>query len=366
MEQELIDIYAAYFSKLKKQFNKHYPNVDIKYDANFDDLKQSKQLNFNELKELEFYMTLNFKDKMLYSKVLEADFYEHAKQYRTLSNALNCAGFYNLAIYITAYDKIIKLDKKLDYLKQQNGYDFAEAKMYINYDLGKTLDAYYQSKKYFEKQIMQQLHNESKFEKCEPYPAPEIVEDIEYEAKHLMNCARQLDNIEKLEGGFFYNYQTQAKLLLNAFKPEPEIKDLCEHEHCDCEHGIIKSAIKHTINITIYILIITFVLNLIIYFIGEERLSHILNSTPVIGPIIAALVGLIPNCASSVIITQLYVSDVLNFATMISGLLVNTGVGLLVLFRTNDDLKENIKITVLLFAIGAIFGIFFDLIGFMI
>lgn len=147
---------------------------------------------------------------------------------------------------------------------------------------------------------------------------------------------------------------------------EPEIKDLCEHEHCDCEHGIIKSAIKHTINITIYILIITFVLNLIIYFIGEERLSHILNSTPVIGPIIAALVGLIPNCASSVIITQLYVSDVLNFATMISGLLVNTGVGLLVLFRTNDDLKENIKITVLLFAIGAIFGIFFDLIGFMI
>ena len=147
---------------------------------------------------------------------------------------------------------------------------------------------------------------------------------------------------------------------------EPEIKDLCEHEHCDCEHGIIKSAIKHTINITLYILIITFVLNLIIYFIGEERLSHILNSTPVIGPIIAALVGLIPNCASSVIITQLYVSDVLNFATMISGLLVNTGVGLLVLFRTNDDLKENIKITVLLFAIGAIFGIFFDLIGFMI
>lgn len=147
---------------------------------------------------------------------------------------------------------------------------------------------------------------------------------------------------------------------------EPEIKDLCEHEHCDCEHGIIKSSIKHTINITLYILIITFVLNLIIYFIGEERLSHILNSTPVIGPIIAALVGLIPNCASSVIITQLYVSNVLNFATMISGLLVNTGVGLLVLFRTNDDLKENIKITVLLFVIGAVFGIFFDLIGFMI
>ena len=144
---------------------------------------------------------------------------------------------------------------------------------------------------------------------------------------------------------------------------EPEIKDLCEHEHCHCEHGIIRSAIKHTLSITIYILIISFILNLIIYFIGEDRLSHLLNSTPVVGPIISALVGLIPNCASSVIITQLYLSGVLNFATMIAGLLVNTGVGLLILFRTNKDLKENIKITILLFAIGVIFGIIFDLIG---
>ena len=147
---------------------------------------------------------------------------------------------------------------------------------------------------------------------------------------------------------------------------EPEIKDLCEHEHCHCEHGIFKSALKHTINITLYIFIISLVLNIIIYFIGEDNLAHILNSTPIIGPIIASLVGLIPNCASSVIITQLYLSKVLNFATMIAGLLVNTGVGLLILFRTNKDLKENIKITVLLFAIGVIFGIIFYLIGFNI
>lgn len=147
---------------------------------------------------------------------------------------------------------------------------------------------------------------------------------------------------------------------------EPEIKDLCEHEHCHCEHGIFKSALKHTINITLYIFIISLVLNIIIYFIGENNLAHILNSTPIIGPIIASLVGLIPNCASSVIITQLYLSKVLNFATMIAGLLVNTGIGLLILFRTNKDLKENIKITVLLFAIGVIFGIIFDLIGFNI
>ena len=143
---------------------------------------------------------------------------------------------------------------------------------------------------------------------------------------------------------------------------EPEIKDLCEHEHCDCEHGIFKSALKHTINITLYILVISFVLNLIIFFIGEDTLAKALNSTPVIGPIVASLVGLIPNCASSVLITQLYLSDVLNFATMIAGLLVNTGVGLLVLFRTNDNLKENIKITTLLCSIGVIAGIILDLI----
>lgn len=143
---------------------------------------------------------------------------------------------------------------------------------------------------------------------------------------------------------------------------EPEIKDLCEHEHCDCEHGILKSAIKHTFNITLYILIISFVLNLIIFFIGEDTLAKVLNSTPIIGPIVASLVGLIPNCASSVLITQLYLSDVLNLSTMIAGLLVNSGVGLLVLFRTNDDMKENIKITLLLFSIGVISGIILDFI----
>ena len=229
MEQELIDIYASYFLNLKRKFDKQYPNVKIKYDENFDDLKQSKQLNFNELKELEFYMTLNFKDKMLYSKVLEADFCEHAKHYKTLSQSLNNAGVECLSNYLTAYDKIVDINKKLDKLNQQNGFEFAETTMYISYDLSKTFSVYQNLKNTFEKRIMQELHNETNLEKCEKYPAKEIVEDIEYEAKHLMNCARQLDNIEKLEGGFFYNYQTQAKLLLNAFKPEPEIKDFAKN-----------------------------------------------------------------------------------------------------------------------------------------
>ena len=142
-----------------------------------------------------------------------------------------------------------------------------------------------------------------------------------------------------------------------------EIEKFCQHENCHCEDSVIKSSIIHTMKITFFILIINIFLNSII---DKSIIATFTQNNKIISPIITSVIGLIPNCASSVIITQLYLSDVLNFATMIAGLLVNTGVGLLILFRTNKDLKENIKITVLLFAIGVIFGIIFDLIGFNI
>jgi peptidoglycan biosynthesis protein MviN/MurJ (putative lipid II flippase) len=83
----------------------------------------------------------------------------------------------------------------------------------------------------------------------------------------------------------------------------------------------------------------------------------------ILGPVIASLIGLIPNCASSVIISQLYVENVISAAIMISGLLVNAGVGLLVLFRVNRNLKENIKIATILYVIGVISGIILELVG---
>lgn len=147
------------------------------------------------------------------------------------------------------------------------------------------------------------------------------------------------------------------KLLKKNNTSENEIEHLCEHEHCHCEDtNIFKSSLIHSIHIFIYILIITFVLNLIIYFIGEDNISNILTSNLIFGPIIVGLIGLIPNCASSVILTKLYLENVLNISTMISGLLVNAGVGLLVLFRVNKNLKENIFITILLYLIGVISG----------
>lgn len=144
---------------------------------------------------------------------------------------------------------------------------------------------------------------------------------------------------------------------------EEKIIDLCEKEHCHCEHGIVKSALKHTVNIFIFIFLITFVINLGIHFIGEETIASFMLDRPILGPIISGLIGLIPNCASSVIITQMYLENIISVGTMIAGLLVGAGVGLAVLFRTNKGIKENIRITVLLYAIGVISGIILEVIG---
>ena len=152
--------------------------------------------------------------------------------------------------------------------------------------------------------------------------------------------------------------------LINKGKQEKEkITDLCEKEHCHCEKGIVKSALKHTINIFIFILIITFLLNIIIYLIGEDTIAGFLRNQPIFGPVIAGIIGLIPNCASSVILTQMYLENVISAATMISGLLVGAGVGLAVLFKTNKGIKQNLKITALLYLIGVISGILIELIG---
>lgn len=142
-----------------------------------------------------------------------------------------------------------------------------------------------------------------------------------------------------------------------------EIGHMCEHEHCHCEkEGIFKSSIKHTLNIFVFIIIISLIMNIIIHFIGEENISNLILNMPVVGPLIAGIVGLIPNCASSVILTQLYLQNVISIGSMIGGLLVGSGIGMLVLFRVNEDFKENMKILTILYLIGVLSGIIIDLI----
>lgn len=140
------------------------------------------------------------------------------------------------------------------------------------------------------------------------------------------------------------------------------IHEICEHEHCRCEEGIFRSAVSHTVQITFFILLITFALNLVLHFVGEDALAQLISNRPVLGSVLAGIVGLIPNCAASVIITQLYLGGALSVGAMMSGLLVGSGVGLLVLFRVNHDKKENFTILGLLYLIGVLAGIVLELI----
>lgn len=148
--------------------------------------------------------------------------------------------------------------------------------------------------------------------------------------------------------------------LLSAAHREGQhhIHELCEQEHCHCEEGsILRSAAVHTLQITGFILIITFLLNLLFFLVGEEALAGLILNRRILGPVLAGLVGLIPNCAGSVAVTQLYLKGVIGTGAMLAGLLTGTGVGLLILFRVNHDRRENLKILGLLYFIGVLVGI---------
>ncbi len=142
-----------------------------------------------------------------------------------------------------------------------------------------------------------------------------------------------------------------------------EAQDICEQDNCGChEHGIVKSSLKHTLNIIIYIFIITLIINIVIAKVGQENIEIFIENHKALGPIISSLIGLIPNCAASVIITNLYITNVFNMASLIAGLLTGAGVGLLILFRMNKGhWKENFTIMGLLYFIGVISGLFIQI-----
>lgn len=144
------------------------------------------------------------------------------------------------------------------------------------------------------------------------------------------------------------------------------IHELCERDHCHChdgEGGILKSALKHTLQVTVFIFVITIVLNGVLEVVGEDALGEFLSANPVLSVFGSALVGLVPNCAASVVIAQLYVSGVLGSGAMLAGLLVSAGVGLLVLVRTNRHWKQNVAIIVGLYAMGVFWGLIANALG---
>lgn len=167
--------------------------------------------------------------------------------------------------------------------------------------------------------------------------------------------------------------------------PKPHIHDLCERAHCHCEdeegegnapsepasgdavhdhhhhgHGhwaIVRSAAVHTVQVTGFILLVTFLFGLLIEVMGEDSLAQLLGGHPVRATFLAALVGLIPNCGASVAITELYLDGVLAAGPMVAGLLASGGVGLLVLFRTNSNVRQNVAVTAFVYSVGVVVGL---------
>lgn len=146
--------------------------------------------------------------------------------------------------------------------------------------------------------------------------------------------------------------------VITAFKKEAHHPDdLCSDCGCHDHGGIMKPALKHTMKIFLLLLCTMFVINLLIEIIGLDQLSNLLLQDSIFQPFIAALIGLIPNCAVSVLITELYLNGVISFASVIAGLCAGAGAGLIVLFEVNKNLKENLAILGLLYLISSVAGI---------
>ena len=147
---------------------------------------------------------------------------------------------------------------------------------------------------------------------------------------------------------------------------QKHIHDLCEQDHCHCEEeesSIWKSALVHTIKVFGFIFIFSAVLNLVLECGGEDGLEWLANNHSFLAAIVTGMAGLVPNCAASVIITQLYLKQLISAGAMMAGLMVGAGVGVLVLFKTNRPWKQNVKIVGLLYAIGVTAGLLMDLVG---
>ena len=149
------------------------------------------------------------------------------------------------------------------------------------------------------------------------------------------------------------------------FARDKNIHSFCEREHCECdeeEGSVWLSALKHTVKIAVMLIAVTFALNIILELVGIERLGATVFAAPVVGELLLALFGLIPNCSVSVVITEAYLSGIIGLGGLFAGLLSNAGIGLLVLLRTNKNRRENLTVIALLFILGAVSGMLINLV----
>jgi len=152
--------------------------------------------------------------------------------------------------------------------------------------------------------------------------------------------------------------------LLNRKKEPINIDRICEEDNCHCERGVFLSALHHTLTVGGFVLLITLLINLLVFFIGAESISKIMYGKPFISHLIASVIGLIPNCAVSVALTDFCLEGFITAGTMLSGLFSGAGVGLLILFKVNKRIKENLAVVGILVAAGTVFGLIADLLNF--
>lgn len=157
-----------------------------------------------------------------------------------------------------------------------------------------------------------------------------------------------------------------ADAVIRVFKlktnDSESISEICSENDCGCgSHGIWYSSLKHTLNIFIFILIVNVILGSVMAFAGEEAVSRFLDGMGILQPAVAGIIGLIPNCAASVVITELYADGAITFGSAASGLCTGAGVGLAVLFRANKNLRENLAATGTVYAVGVICGTILNL-----
>ena len=163
--------------------------------------------------------------------------------------------------------------------------------------------------------------------------------------------------------GIFFGYL--INILFGRRSGTKDIGDICQDEDCGCEEseGIFRPALIHTGKILGWIFGITFILNILVSLIGSDKLAVMLGGDILFQPFITALLGLIPNCAVSVLFTELYISGSLSFASAVAGLSSGAGLGLIVLFRMNKDKKDCLKIVALLYLSAALSGLVLRLMG---
>ena len=137
-----------------------------------------------------------------------------------------------------------------------------------------------------------------------------------------------------------------------------DVHELCEHSFCGCrEHkGILVPALIHTAEIFAFIVVVSGAIELAMHYFGEDCLNSLRLNTPVFGELAAGLVGLIPNCAVSVAGAELYCKGAMSAGALMASSFAGSGLGLLVLFRTNRNLKENLAILAIVYAVGVVLG----------